>query len=480
MIVGEVCTEKAVQMAYNSFLQEYHRDWKSALAEPVRTATATNSDSKKAQKRSISLSDPRFWAYFNMGRSSMANVDVTQLTALGVPPFFCAVRYIAEGIAMLDRKVRRRTKIGVEEAEDHPVWLSMNGQPHPHYTWFDLICAWVTNACIGNGYIRLHWDYSTMYPMYYEHIPSIYCQPEYDFAGNLWFVITGNINGKTMTERLPPTDILHLKGLSLDAVKGLDVTMLHQATFATGIARQQYTESVLGKGARPSIAIRTQEDLEPGEVAIIEQNLMNRIGGTENAGRPLVLDGGQEIQYIQWSPLEAALEALANLNVEDVSRLTKVPRDLLSLNTTGTLGAAVQRSQDFLTHCLGPWFEKIQEEVNCKVFHKKEIEQRSVYFEFDASLYLALDPAVESKMFVDEVAGTIRTPNEVRSKKGLPPLPGGDELLVDINLLPISKAVEVALAKYLSSQGEKARAEQSSSNNKTDIENEPDAKPSAE
>ena len=30
--------------------------------------------------------------------------------------------------------------------------------------------------------------------------------------------------------------------------------------------------------------------------------------------------------------------------------------------------------------------------------------------------------------------------------------------MVDINLLPISKAVEVALAKYLSSKGEQARA----------------------
>lgn len=455
---------------------------------PVRTTSAPAPDSsepgKKKSKRSIALTDPRFWSYFNLGRTSLANVDVTQITSLGVPPFFCAVRFITEGIAMLDRGVKSDTIDGVVDAKDHPMHQFFNFRPHPHYSWFDLICAWVTNACLGNGYIRMHMDYSTMRPMYYEHIPSIYCHPEYDYNGNLWYIISGTLSGRTVIERVPPTEILHLKGLSLDGVIGMDMTQLHQATLSTGIARQQYTESVLGKGARPSIAIKTDEDLDVEEVAAMEENLMNRIGGTERAGMPLILDSGQDIQYIQWSPLEAALDALARLNIEDVVRLTKVPRDFLGLETNGTLGAVVQRSQDMLTHCLGPWIEKIQEEISYKSFYYQEAYRRTAYFEFDTSMYLSLDPVAESQMLVAEVAGTVRTPNEVRAKKGLPPAPGGDELMVDINLLPISKAVEVALAKYLSSKGEQARASASAAstdsedaNNQNDTENEPDAKP---
>lgn len=457
----------------------------SVPAAPVATMAAPSLASaepeKKKSKRSLSLADPRFWSYFNLGRTSLSNVDVTQTTSLGVPPFFCAVRFITEGIAMLDRGVKSETPDGVVDAKDHPLHQFFNFRPHPNYSWFDLLCAWVTNACLGNGYIRMHMDYSTMRPMYYEHIPSIYCRPEYDYNGNLWYVVSGTLNGRTVIERLPPTEILHLKGLSLDGVLGMDMTQLHQATLATGIARQQYTESVLGKGARPSIAIKTDEDLDAEEVAAMEENVMNRIGGTENAGRPLILDSGQDVQYLQWSPLEAALDALARLNVEDVVRLTKVPRDFLGLETNGTLGAVVQRSQDMLTHCLGPWIEKIQEEISYKSFYYQEAYRRTAYFEFDTSMYLSLDPVAESQMLVAEVAGTVRTPNEVRAKKGLPPAPGGDELMVDINLLPISKAVEVALAKYLSSKGEQARAGASTdsedANNQNDAENEPDAKP---
>ncbi len=429
---------------------------------PEVETRAIASPEQPTEKRSITLSDPNFWRYFNLGRENLANVDVTINTSLSVPPFFSAVRWISEGVAMLDRVVKTRTSAGIKDATDHDLWDFFVGpNPHPHYTWTDFICALLTNACIGNGYARIHWDYASMRPLYLEHIPMIYCRPEYDGAGNLWYIITGNISGSATMERVPYTDIIHIKGLSLNAILGFDLTILHEKTFATGISRQQYENSVMGKQARPSIAIQQTEALESAEEArIIEENLMQRIGGSENAGRPLILDAGQTVQYLQWSPLEAALNQLAALNIEDVSRITKVPRDMLALETRGTEGDRSQRSKDFLLHCLGPWNEKIQEEINCKAFYYTESRGRKTYFEFDTSMYVGLDKEAESKMLVAEVAGSIRTPNEARAIKGLPALPDGDELMVDINLLPISKSIEIALAKYLSAQGEKFRGQQ--------------------
>lgn len=453
----------------------------AAVAAPAAPAAVTPEAAadggKRKGKRAYALADPFFWQYFNLGGDNLAGVEVTQRTAMGVPPFFAAVRYISEGVAMLDRKVKIRKPEGVFDAFGHPVWKSVMREPHPYYTWHDLICAVLVNACMGNGYIRIHWDYSTMRPRYFEHLPSVFTQPYIDENGNLWYDVTGVIGGRTVVERLPYTDVIHIKGPSLDGITGLNTIITHESVLSTGIARQQYSESVLGKGARPSIAIKTQDELDEKEVDAIEQNVMNRIGGAANAGRPLVLDAGQDIQYIQWSPLEAALVALSNLNVEDVCRVTKVPRDLMALDTSGTYGAGVQRSKDFLTHCLNSWIEKFQEEFNRKVFWYDESETRTVWFEFDTSMYVALDEKTKSEKLVNEVAGTIRTPNEARAELGLPPVDGGDELMVDINLLPMSKAVEVALAKYLSAQGEKNRAaagDDLSGELQNDIENEPD------
>lgn len=426
----------------------------------------------KKEARSYTLTDPLFWSYFNLNQKSLAGVDVTQQTAMGVPPFFAACRWIAEGVSMLDRRVKVRRSDGVYDADDHPVWLLMNGSPHPYYSWFDLISALLANACLGNGYALIHWDESTMRPYALEHIPSVSCRPEYDTLGNLTYFISGDFGGRSVVRRVPYTDMIHIKGFSLDGIMGLSTTITHKSTLSTGIARQQYSESVLGKSARPSIAIKTEESLTKDEVAQMEQNVMARIGGSENAGRPLILDAGQEIQYVQWSPLEAALEALANLNIEDVCRITKVPRDLLALDTHGTYGAGVQRSKDFLTHCLNPWIEKIQDEFNRKLFWSSESRGGRYRFEFDTSMYISLDEKSKSEKLAQEVAGTIKTPNEARAELGLQPLPGGDELLVDINLLPVSRAAEIALAKYLSSAGEKLQGEAAQNNTDNETESE--------
>ena len=474
-------------MAYKSFLSWFQNQPKQEPEPLPAVDNRSLAETKPTEKRSITLADPRFWAYFGLGSQNLANVDVNINTSLSLPPFFCAVRYISEGVAMLDRKVKQRTADGLKDADTHPLWdFFVSPRPHPYYTWSQFICALLTNACIGNGYALIHWDYSEMRPMYLEHIPNIFCKPEFDCDGRHWNIISGNINGSAISRRVPPTDIIHIKGLSIDGVLGYDATVMHENTMATGISRQVYENSVMGKQARPSIAIQQMEALESAdEAATIEENIMRRIGGAENAGRPLVLDAGQTVQYLQWSPLEAALDKLAALNIEDVARITKVPRDLLALDTHGTYGAGVQRSKDFLLHCLSPWIEQIQEEFCSKLFWTMEARGQQVFFEFDTAMYVGLDKEAESKMLVEEVRGTIRTPNEARAIKGLPAAPDGDELMVDINLLPMSKAVEIALAKYLSAQGEKLRGQSDNKSadtnpngeNKPDTENEQDAKP---
>lgn len=456
-------------MSWNSPLTRWQNEHPYQLEVENRAAEVA----PKTEKRSYSLADPNFWRYFNLGALNLAKVDVNVNTVLGVPPFFSAVRYISEGVAMLDRKVKHTRADGTHETNEHPVAELINYRPHAHYTWFDFICALLTNACLGNGYARIHWDYQTMRPLYLEHIPFIYCRPEFGFDGTLWYRISGYLNGRTVSELVPHTDMIHVKGLSLDGVLGYDISMLHQSTFAVGIARGQYAESKLGNSVFPSIVVKTKESLEADIVATREQNLIERVGTSAKAGTPLYLDAEQDLQYIPPPALDAALEQLAGLNVEDVCRITKVPRDLLALDTHGTYGAGVQRSQDFLTHCLGPWIEKIQEEVNCKLFYYSESRKRRYYFEFDTSMYLALDKKAEAEVLVALVAGSVLTPNEARARLQMSPMEGANELFANINSLPLKDLVKVATAKYLSAEGEKLEGQQQSDNTQSSTENEP-------
>lgn len=439
-------------MAWNSPLTRWHKEnpWTPATAKTVEKSVPST------EKRSISLSDPNFLKYFRIQPNTLADVDVTHETTLGITAFYGAIRIISESIAMLDRKVMQRKTGEVSESDSHPLVDFFRERPHPYYSWFDFFAALISNAMFGNGYARIHRDEETWRPMYLEHIPGWMVRVECDMAGTIWYLISGTLNGKTIIERVPHTEMVHIKGFTLDGVAGLDTLWLHGPTFGVGVAETKYAGSVMGKGAHPSIAIKVDEELDEREAKNLEENFMSRHGGSANAGRPLVLDNGQNVQYLQWSPLDVALEQLRHLTVEDVSRITKVPLYLLSMNKYGTYGTAQQMSEDFLRHTLGPWIEKIQEEFNAKLFTSFEFRTLRAYFEFDTSPYVSVDREAETKMYAEAIRSTQMTPNEVRIAKGLPPLDGGDELMVDVNLLPVSQAAQIAYAKYLSSEGEKA------------------------
>lgn len=437
-------------MAYTSFLSEFYQN------RPLPVATETRGSGRTdTELRDFDMKSAEAQRIFVWGNSDPSGVVVNDDTILSSTPFFGAVRYVTEGLAMLDRKVRRKENNRFIDDNDHPVAYLMKRRPNPFMTWFDLISAWVANAMLGNGYLLIIWDRISGRPIRLEHVPSRFVWPEFDHNSFLWYRISGEINGRQITTIVPHTDILHLKGLSLDGLTGRKTSILHKAAHSTSLSADTYSESVFGKAAFPSIAVKTSESLDATEAYTMEQNLMDRAGGAKNAGRPFVLDSGQDIQFLQWSPIDAALEAVRHLSVEQVSQITKVPRDLLALDTHGTYGAAVQRSRDFYVHCLQPWVEKIQEEINTKLFTEIEIVLGTHQVELDSSLYLSLSPSEQVEMFSHAIKSSQLTPNEAREAMGRDAMSGGDQLYGDINMVPLDSVAQIALAKYLSSEGEK-------------------------
>lgn len=418
-------------------------------------------DLGKTEKRDFDLKSQEALRLFVFGNSSKSGVSVNDTSLLSIPPMYGAIGYIKDGMAMLDRKVMRKLKAGGnEDATDHPLHHLVNNAPHPYYTWFDLISAWVANACLGNGYIWIHWNELTMRPETLELIPSGLCWPSL-VDGQLWYDISGDINGRIVAARVPYTDILHLRGFSLNAMTGRPLSIQHRTSLAAAIASMEYTESILGNGARPSLALKMNQPLDDTERANLRANIMAELSGTDKAGIPLILDEGMDVQYLQWSPQEVAYLDYAKLTADQATMITKVPADLLFSTGTGTYGSALQRNQNFLTHCLGPWREKIEETVNTRLFWESEKRSKKVFFMFDSSVFLRMDAQTEANVATVLVGNSIITPNEARARLGLNPVEGGDVLYGNINMIPVGDIVNVAMAKYLSSKGEALQGQQS-------------------
>lgn len=440
----------------NWFTRLFFDDTPATQTQPAAVVSPETQSQPVTEKRTYYPNQP-----FPFLPVSPAGVAVTDESTLSLPPAFAAIRYISEGLAMLDRKVYKGNG---SLAPKHDLALFFNGKPHPYYTWFDFTAALITNACLGNGYARIYRDEFTMRPYALEHIPNTMCYPEYDYTGNLVYAINGYLNGRVICERVPYTDMIHIKGVTLNAMEGLQMTLVHRPTIGAGLASREYSEAIFGKRATPSIAVKYDQALDADDRKVLTDNIISEYGGAVNAGKPFILDDGMEIQYLQWTPNDVALIDFNDLTVRDCCRIFKVPADMMALDQKGTYGAKKSHSQDYLVHCLGPWREKVEEAFNSQLFYTSEFTSKSYYFGYDGSLYLEMDKETEAKVRKTEaerlalmVASTLITPNEARKELGLAPVPDGDKLFGNINLLPLDQLVEVALAKYLSSEGEKAR-----------------------
>lgn len=401
------------------------------------------------QLRSFSLADPAFAAFIGVSLPNSNSPAVSDDTLLSVAPFWAAVRYISEGIASFSLNGYRRQPDGdIFPDPDHPVSRLFNGRVHPHYTTFDFLQALVANACFGGGCARIHWDYETMRPRYLELLPRGCWSVEQTSTGELLYRVHGFADGRQVNVALPATDVIHIKGFTTNAIDGRQVSLVHRTNMSAALSSQIYPEEYFANGAHIAGIVEAGPGFTPAQVRQMEQNYNKAYGGAQNAGKTPWLDAGHKYVRTGSTMQEAALIDFRRLTVEDVSRITKVPVNLLAHNQHSTFTNMEQQSLDFRVHCLTPWAVKLEEEFRTKLYSTREIATRSRFLSFDMSSMMEGDMEAQSKFYPAMVGAGIMTVNEVRARRKLNRVEGGDELFIQQNLMPMNLAVDLLKAKY--------------------------------
>lgn len=417
---------------------------------------------KEQETRGVSLSSPAIQSYFGFNTSSpqfSSNND----TLLSIPPVWSAIRYITEGIASLNKGVFTRQADG-DVFPDHgsPVAMLFDGRPHPHYSTFDFFQALISNACLGNGYARVHRDALTMKPYALEILPQEFVNIVYSPSGSLFYHVCGTIDERVVNTYLPETDMVHIKGVSFTGIAGKKTTLIHKGSFATAIGSQKYGQTWFEKGASVGGLMTFPNALTKEQREVLKTKLEDSHSGGRNAGSIMVLDAGADFKAMQAGPQDAAVMDFSNLSTIQVSQIFKVPLHLLSQLDRSTFSNMEQQNQDFVVHCLMPWTRKIEEELTTKLFTVSEVRNRRRFFAFDLSTLQMGDMDAQAKFFASAIQNGWMTPNEVRAKKNLNKIEGGDQLFIQQNMAPMDRLNEILDGKNGQIQTTPAEAAQDS------------------
>ena len=153
-----------------------------------------------------------------------------------------------------------------------------------------------------------------------------------------------------------------------------------------------------------------------------------------NSGKMPLLEDGMEIKSYQFNAREAQYAETKQLSREDVAAAFHVNPSLIWHTTTQTYASAKDNARALYADCLGPTLQMLQQRINSFLLPMVGADPRT-YVEFDLTEKLKGSFEERASIIQASVGGPWLTRNEARADNNLPPIEGGDELIVPLNVI---------------------------------------------
>ena len=156
--------------------------------------------------------------------------------------------------------------------------------------------------------------------------------------------------------------------------------------------------------------------------------------GGEKAGSIPLLEDGMEIKPFQTSFKEQQWAESIKLSRETVAAAYGVNPSLIWHSDTQTYASAKDNARALYADCLGPVIQMLQQRINSFLLPIIGADPET-YVEFDLTEKLKGSFEERASILQASVGGPWLTRNEARADNNLPPIEGGDDLIVPLNVV---------------------------------------------
>jgi phage portal protein, HK97 family len=200
------------------------------------------------------------------------------------------------------------------------------------------------------------------------------------------------------------------------------------------IAASRYGSKAFQSGGIPPAVI--QGPFQSGASAVrASDDIAKTMVKMSNEGKSVMaLPVGHEIKTFGFNPEQMQLLELQRFSIEQIARIYSLPPVFLQDLTNGTYSNTEQQDLHFVKHTLKRWIEQTEQELNLKLFPRNS----NRYIEFNVDGLLRGDFKTRMDAHAASIQNGIRTPNEVRDAENLPPMPAGDDLMIQGATVPIT------------------------------------------
>lgn len=380
---------------------------------------------------------------FFMGMSA-AGKRVNERTAMQTSAVYACVRVIAESVASLPLHLYRYTDSGgKEKAIDHPLYHLLHDEPNPEMTAYSFFEAALTHMLLwGNFYAQIirngKGEVMALYPLMPDRMDV-----DRDEKGRLYYKYTltsDDPEGKKKSEIvLKPEDVLHVPGLSYDAILGLSPIGAARNCIGLGIAAEEYGSKFYANGAAPSGVLEHPGTLK--DPSKVRESWTQTFGGSSNSNKVAVLEEGMKYTPISINPAEAQFLDTRKFQVTEICRIFRVPPHMVADLEKSSFSNIEQQSLEYVQYTLRPWLTRLEQAMYRRLF--TEEEKKRYFFKFNVDGLLRGDYQSRMNGYAVARQNGWMSANDIRELEDLDRIPaeqGGDLYLINGNMTKLEDA----------------------------------------
>ena len=379
--------------------------------------------------------------YFLDKWSNILSVDATPESALDVPSVWACIDAISSsvGATPINLKVKKYKgeKQIIEDADDHPMQRLIKNNPNPLQTPIVVIQSIVANAALyGDGYIEIATNDAGrkfLNPISDSRRVDI----TKDSSGKVVYKVAPPIDEIAGSTRiLKPSQIIHLRWLTLGSVKALNAFRHLKSTLILALSAIGFGIANIRDGNHSKLALihKTPPATKDGRDQI-RKDLKDGYSGLKSAAQgAMYIPGDFSLTQIKDTLLDSQYVQLDTMLDEKVARFFGVQQHVIGLLSRSTNNNIESQNISFLQKTLLPWYIRLEQELNSKLL--TEDERKTYFFKFSLDGMLRGNTLARYQAHQIAITNGILSPNEVRELEDRNPREDGegDKFLTPLNM----------------------------------------------
>ncbi|SLJ98186.1 MULTISPECIES: phage portal protein [unclassified Paenibacillus] len=362
--------------------------------------------------------------------------------ALKVETVYTCIKILSETVAKLPLKIYQSDDDDITKGTNHYLYPLLKLQPNPLMSAIDFFKALESNRAMGNAYANIEFDKRSgravaLWPIDSDSVTVIVDDINLlNTRTKLWYQV--NVGGKLV--KIPEHEMLHVKGsVTLNGLVGVPTLDYLHSAVENAASAGSFINNFYKNGLQTKGLIQYTGKMEEAEKKIFREQFEKMSSGLKNSHRISMMPFGYQFTPISISMTDAQFLENTELTIRQLAAAFGIKMHQLNDLDRATHSNNEQQQQQFYTDTMLPILTSYEQEFTRKLFLSREL-QDGYFVRFNADAILRADFKTRMDALDKAVKGGIYTPNEGRAYENKAPLPGGDRLYVNGNVIPLEEA----------------------------------------